>query len=177
MPYGEREDFPKWKVEQVYIAQDGVCVRCGNTLEHGFHRHHKDGNPANNSIDNLELLCPECHRATLGEAIVEHRKQEEKVLRDLNRLIDECFAGRISGAVVERMIEAITLTLKISRNLNRLDEGIESPPASIALLKKMQETKILQEAYLEGFKDGIRWISQSEGNCQKRRRKAPRIAL
>jgi uncharacterized protein YnzC (UPF0291/DUF896 family) len=22
----------------------------------------------------------------------------------------------------------------------------------------MQETKILQEAYLEGFKDGIRWI-------------------
>jgi len=169
---GEREDFPKWKVEQVYIAQDGVCVRCGNTLEHGFHRHHKDGNPANNSIDNLELLCPECHRATLGEAIAEHRKQEEKVLRDLNRLIDECFAGRISGAVVERMIEAITLTLKVSRNLNRLDEGIESPPASIALLKKMQETKILQEAYLEGFKDGVRWLSQSQGNCKQKKAKA-----
>ena len=95
------------------------------------------------------------------------------MLRDLNRLIDECFAGRISGAVVERMIEAITLTLKISRNLNRLDEGIESPPASITLIKKLQETKILQEAYLEGFKDGVKWLTQNNSNCKKSLKIAP----
>jgi hypothetical protein len=152
----ERRDFPRWKVEQVYIAQDGVCARCGNSLEHGFHRHHKDGNPLNNSIENLELLCPECHRATLGEAIINHRKQEEKILNDLNKLIDECFAGKLSGAVVERLIEAMKISLRISRSLNKIDQGIESPPASIALLKRMQETRMLQETYLEGFKDGIR---------------------
>jgi hypothetical protein len=162
----ERRDFPRWKVEQVYIAQDGVCARCGNSLEHGFHRHHRDGNPLNNSIENLELLCPECHRATLGDALIEHRKQEEKVLNYLNKLIDECFAGRMSGAVVERMIEAITLSLKVSRNLNKIDEGIESPPASIVLLKRMQETRMLQEAYLEGFKDGVRWLLQNKLNCK-----------
>jgi len=67
--FDDRRSFPRWKVEQVYIAQDEVCVRCGNSLEYGLHRHHKDGNPANNSIDNLELLCPECYRATLGEAV------------------------------------------------------------------------------------------------------------
>jgi hypothetical protein len=156
----KRKDFPEWKVEQVYIAQDGACIKCGNSLEHGFHRHHKDGNPANNSIVNLELLCAECHRATLGEAIIEHRKQEERALNYLNKLLDECFAGKISGAVVERMIDAITLSLKVSRNLNKIDEGIESVPASIALIKRMQETKILQEAYLEGFKDGIKWLSE-----------------
>jgi hypothetical protein len=50
------------------------------------------------------------------------------------------------------------ISLKISRSLNKVDEGIESPPTSIALLKRMQETKILQEVYLEGFKDGVRWI-------------------
>ncbi|MEM2294593.1 MAG: HNH endonuclease [Nitrososphaerota archaeon] len=170
-----RKDFPRWKVEQVYIAQDGVCAKYGDSLEHGFHRHHKDGNPANNEIDNLELLCPECHRATLGDAVTEHRKQEEKVLSDLNRLIDECFAGKISGAVVERLIEAITLSLKVSRNLDKIDEGLESPPTSIALLKRMQETKILQETYLEGFKDGVKWLSQS--NCKHRKRKASKIAL
>ncbi|MCP8313119.1 MAG: hypothetical protein H3Z53_01940 [archaeon] len=158
----KRKDFPKWKVEQVYIAQDGSCLKCGNSLEHGFHRHHKDGNPSNNEVSNLELLCAECHRATLGDAITEHRKQEEKVLNDLNKLIDECFAGKLSGATVERMMDAITLSLKVSRNLNKLDEGIESPPASIALLKRMQETKILQEAYLEGFKDGVKWLSQNK---------------
>ena len=161
-----RKDFPRWKVEQVYIAQDGVCVRCGNSLEHGFHRHHKDGNPLNNSIENLELLCPECHRATLGDAVAEHRKQEEKILNDLNRLIDECFAGRLSGAVVERLMEAMKISLKISKSLNKIDQGIESPPASIALLKRMQETRMLQEAYLEGFKEGVRWLSRD--NCKQR---------
>jgi hypothetical protein len=159
--FSERRDFPRWKVEQVYIAQDGACARCGSSLEHGFHRHHKDGNPANNSIENLELLCPECHRATFGEAIINHRKQEEKILNDLNKLIDECFAGRLSGAVVERLIEAMKMSLKISRSLNRIDQGIESPPASITLIKKVQETRMLQEAYLEGFKDGVRWMIAS----------------
>jgi hypothetical protein len=62
----------------------------------------------------------------------------------------------LSGAVVERLIEAMKMPLKISRSLNKIDQGIESPPASIALLKRMQETRMLQEAYLEGFKDGVR---------------------
>jgi len=156
----ERRGFPQWRVELAYFAQDGVCARCGNTLEHGFHRHHKDGNPLNNTLDNLELLCPECHRATLGEAYKKHREQEERALNYLNKLLAECFNGRLSGATVERLMDAITLSLKISRSSNRLDEGIESPPPTIALLKKLQETRILQETYLEGFKDGIRWLSE-----------------
>jgi len=94
----------------------------------------------------------------LGETIINHRKQEEKILNDLNKLIDECFAGRLSGAVIEGLMEAMRMSLKISRSLNKIDQGIESPPASITLLKRMQETRILQEAYLEGFKDGIRWM-------------------
>jgi len=83
----ERKDFPKWKVTAAYVAQDGVCSKCGNSLQHGFHRHHRDGNPKNNSVDNLELLCKECHRATLGEPFKKHRAQEKKILENLNQLI------------------------------------------------------------------------------------------
>ena len=137
-------------------------MKCGNSLEHGFHRHHKDGNPTNNEISNLELLCAECHRATLGDAIIEHRKQEEKVLGTLNKLLDGCFAGKgIAGATIEKIIEALRPSLSVSRSLNKFDQGIESPPALITLLKRMQETKMLQEAYLEGFKDGVKWLSQN----------------
>jgi hypothetical protein len=68
---------------------------------------------------------------------------------------------------MERMIEAITLSLKVGRNLNKIDEGIESPPASIALLKRMQETRMLQETYLEGFEDGVNWLSQN--NCKNKK--------
>ncbi|MEM2827180.1 MAG: hypothetical protein QXH61_01025 [Candidatus Nezhaarchaeales archaeon] len=63
--------------------------------------------------------------------------------------------------------------MRISKSLNGIDRGLESPPATIELLKRMQETKILQEAYLEGFEDGIRWLVQ---NKDELKRKASMIA-
>ena len=101
----ERRDFPKWKVELAYIAQDGVCARCGRPLDRGFHRHHKDGNPMNNSLENLELLCPECHYATFGHEgeknpLEEHRNLERKILERLDDLIGKALDGQVSGAVM-----------------------------------------------------------------------------
>jgi hypothetical protein len=38
------------------------CVRCGfNTYPKILGVHHKDRNRTNNSLDNLEVLCPNCH--------------------------------------------------------------------------------------------------------------------
>jgi len=153
-----RRDFPKFAVEAVYMAQDGVCARCGSTLEKGFHRHHKDGNPANNSVDNLELLCPACHRATFGELLRQHEEQEKRALERLNRLVDQAFEGKMAGNVIEKLIEAISLSLRISRRIAKLDEGIESPPASIMAARRIEEAKGFVSAYIEGFKDGVRSV-------------------
>lgn len=153
---GLRRDFPKFRVEAVYLAQDGCCLRCGNSLERGFHRHHKDGNAANNSIDNLELICPSCHRATFEGGFKQHEDQERKVLDQLNRLIDEAFAGKMAGTVIERLLDAITLALKVSRKINKVDEGIESVPPSLAILRRLEESKLLMEMYVKGFVDGMR---------------------
>ena len=81
-------------------------------------------------------------------------------------MIDECFAGRLSRAVVERLIEDIKISLKISRSLDKIDQRIESPPASITLLKRMQETRMLQEACLQGFKDGVRWMIKNKNRIE-----------
>lgn len=36
----------------------GPCVRCGAVKAE---RHHKDGNTANNAVENIEALCRRCH--------------------------------------------------------------------------------------------------------------------
>ena len=46
--------------EQVRIRQDGKCAHCGNPPPR-WHYHHVDGNRSNNSMNNCEGLCPNCH--------------------------------------------------------------------------------------------------------------------
>jgi len=40
------------------------CWKCGKTSDdiRFFDVHHKDSNHKNNNVDNLEFLCPNCHR-------------------------------------------------------------------------------------------------------------------
>lgn len=55
------------------ILADGivpnVCIRCGQLPEHNglpltLQIHHLDGNNKNNALDNIEILCPNCHTQT-----------------------------------------------------------------------------------------------------------------
>lgn len=54
------------------------CAKCGidkwNGLDISLQLHHKDGNNRNNKLDNLELLCPNCHSQTDNYA-GKHNKQ------------------------------------------------------------------------------------------------------
>lgn len=59
------------KLKQKLIREgikEHVCERCGNTMWHdepiALEVHHRDGDRSNNSLDNLQLLCPNCHAMT-----------------------------------------------------------------------------------------------------------------
>ena len=58
------------------LVKDGLkedkCEICGVSLWNGvklpLELHHKDGNHYNNNLDNLQILCPNCHSIQEGNA-------------------------------------------------------------------------------------------------------------
>lgn len=59
---------PVLKREKLFREQSGKCNRCGLTDWQGFpitlELEHKNGNHYDNSRENVELLCPNCHSLT-----------------------------------------------------------------------------------------------------------------
>jgi len=168
----KRKDFSEWQVTIVYMFQEGVCYNarkgCYNPLTMGLRRHHIDGNPENNSLDNLALICRECHHATYRGAkrkrLQAHEAHEKKIFEDLNKLIEAMLPvgdrpGRISGITSKQLIEAMSMSLKVSRRVNHIDEDLEYPPPTITIFKRLLEEDMLKDAYLEGFKTAMGAIS------------------
>lgn len=62
----------------LFIVNNFKCSRCGWTYEPSdgglppLHASHKDNNFKNNSFDNLELLCPNCHAVDTRESPTKH---------------------------------------------------------------------------------------------------------
>ncbi len=69
--YGKHDDCVSNAVRKYLFSIRGEkCEECGWARRHPLtHKipltlHHKDGNPCNHSIDNLQILCPCCHSLT-----------------------------------------------------------------------------------------------------------------
>jgi hypothetical protein len=146
----ERKDFEEWKVAEVYKLQDGVCKKCGAPLARGFERHHIDGNAANNSIGNLELLCSRCHGS---EAYSTYLKQKAKALNDVESIVAAALDGKMAGTIIDKLIDAVKLGLGITDEL--YGYAIEKPPASLKLERYLEESNISIREYERGLRDGI----------------------
>lgn len=66
------KNISSWKMKQLLFRDnliENVCSECGlsgewNGKPISLHLDHIDGNSSNNSLDNLRLLCPNCHSQT-----------------------------------------------------------------------------------------------------------------
>ena len=69
------------------LIEDGIkkdeCEKCGLSVWMGqklsLELHHKDGNRFNNELENLEILCPNCHSLTPNHSHqrVKHQKRKQ----------------------------------------------------------------------------------------------------
>lgn len=102
--------------------KENKCEICGisywNNKEIIFHVHHIDGNHFNNSLDNLQLLCPNCHSQTDNYCkmkisknkeedyikIKENFKDIQKYILDRERLKEYL---KSIGLTIERMFSLI----------------------------------------------------------------------
>jgi len=170
----ERQDFKKWQIDLAYESTEGLCPRCGAGLDQtGFHVHHRDGDNSNTRLENIELLCPKCHFTTFKGAkenqYEAHKNQETMVLTKLNELIVIALdpASKMSGATAEKLIDAMTMSLKTSRNINEIDYGKLQTPAYIRVVRKMAENEAIAEAYQSGFMDGMKKVLSSVATSQQ----------
>jgi len=86
----EPSELNIWQLrEYVIVHQDNKCNKCGVEQWMGkalpLELDHKDGNNQNNSIENLEALCPNCH-ATTDTWRGRNKKSVRKKISDLTLL-------------------------------------------------------------------------------------------
>lgn len=83
-------DSPNW-ADRVYYNPEGKALRAGKERLHrqlwkdangsipeGYEIHHKDGNPLNNTLSNLECLSPKDHTQWHAENISEERREQAR---------------------------------------------------------------------------------------------------
>ena len=61
----KRKATPQSIKNKVWVRSKGKCERCRKSLKNVTpHFHHKNGNPQNNKLSNMQVLCPNCHSNT-----------------------------------------------------------------------------------------------------------------
>ena len=168
-----RKDFEEWQVHIAYMRQEGRCANCGGTLDYGMgtgkkdydkkiERHHKDGDRSNNQTENLELLCKQCHMATLAKVDEEYGKRYSDYLQaksiQFSRLIqltEKAIGKELAGTVINSAIELLNKTDKVMMEQYGMHRGIFYAPPSIKALVSVRnmQTEIL--AMKEGIKIGL----------------------
>jgi len=160
----DRRDFPEWKVKAVYLKQDGACAKCGCSLADGFHRHHMDGDHSNNSLDNLQLLCPDCHYVTFcSEKWNAHKDVEREVLETLKKALLSATDKELSGAALERIVETAVKVLQVSRREKGLNKPMERLPELHLQYSRSDMWNWIQ-GYKEGFVAGVQFAKE---RCQR----------
>lgn len=151
------------RAEISYMA-DNVCCYCtvpGRALQ----LHHIDENPANNDIDNLVLLCLECHNKTQIKGGFGKKASPEEIKKYRNMWYKEMQSVR--NTVKEELVKARTNSFETSiilddcnqdyiyeKNNPKLTGFILSIPSFYISLEKRAQI-LFDTGYISNIREGI----------------------
>lgn len=151
--------YPKYQssklLERLIKAgyKERKCEKCGITEWMGkeivFHLHHKDGNHINNKLDNLEVLCPNCHSQTdtfAGKNSKKNINKKEKIKPKVSK--EELFkiletnsynsAAKLLGVDDETVARWHKYYINKERESNNMIVGSDKAPSREVLKTKIR---------------------------------------
>jgi hypothetical protein len=143
----ERKNFSTEDINSVFEEQGHACGNCGTVFGYGgFQAHHKDGDCSNNSKDNCQLLCERCHDGKQWETL---KLQKERALRQTGDIVEAALQGKMAGAVIDKLLDAIKLELSLNQQLNG-SEHFDLPVS-----QKMAISEAVEQAKMDAYRQGI----------------------
>ena len=76
-----RRSFPKVIKNRILAKQNYKCIICGNNLD-AKDFDHIDGNSSNNSLENCQAMCPNCH----AKKTRKNKKRKMKLSQMLHKI-------------------------------------------------------------------------------------------
>ena len=106
------------------LIEDGIkkdeCEKCGNIEWMGqkipLELHHKDGNRFNNELENLEILCPNCHSLTPNHSNKKVKTPKRKQQKEIKINFCQC------GSPIKRKSRYCTKCYKLKQRTTKRPE-------------------------------------------------------
>ncbi len=142
-----RVNFPKEIVDKIFEKQGGACANCGTPFGYGgFQVHHADGDNSNVSEDNCVLFDERCHDGKQWETL---KLQKERALRQTGDIVESALQGKMAGAVIDKLLDAIKLELSLNQQING-SEHFDLPVS-----QKMAISEAVEQAKMDAYRQGI----------------------
>lgn len=142
-----RINFSKEIIDKVFEKQGHACGNCGTAFGYGgFQAHHIDADNSNASEENCQLLCDRCHDAKQWETL---KIQKERAMKQTGDIIDSALQGKMAGAVIDKLLDAIKLELSLNQQLNGVDHF------DLPVAQKMAISEAVEQAKMDSYRQGI----------------------
>jgi len=147
-----RTDIPTSVVAKVLFASDNTCCVCSDRGR-AVQIHHLDENPNNHALENLAVLCLDCHNKTQSSGGFGRKLTRDVVCRFRDEWLIRVSDRRrqIDKLVVERAVGPPMIAKTVIKKVERVQSSSTPPQKELEYINSLPErkTQLLKRAQPE----------------------------